>query len=150
MLGGELAVLQAPMFDGLAFDPFSLPDDGFSPAEVGIGGCDVAQALAVAAMVVMLDERLDLGLKVAGQQVVLQQDAVLEGPVLALDLALGPRAYAATGHGGNRELRSSEPVNLRFSILQLTTSDLEVGEVVALEDSWKQRLHTREFGLNRN
>jgi hypothetical protein len=28
MLGGELAVLQAPMFDGLSFDPFSLFDDG--------------------------------------------------------------------------------------------------------------------------
>ena len=28
MLGGELAVLQAPMFDGLAFDPFALFDDG--------------------------------------------------------------------------------------------------------------------------
>ena len=28
MLGGELAVLQAPAFDGLSFDPFALSDDG--------------------------------------------------------------------------------------------------------------------------
>jgi hypothetical protein len=28
MLGGELAVLQAPMLDGLSFDPFTLFDDG--------------------------------------------------------------------------------------------------------------------------
>jgi hypothetical protein len=28
MLGGELAVLQASMFDGLSFDPFPLFDDG--------------------------------------------------------------------------------------------------------------------------
>ena len=28
MLGGELAVLQAPMFDGLSFDSFPLFDDG--------------------------------------------------------------------------------------------------------------------------
>ncbi len=38
ILSGELAVLQAPVFDGLPFDPFALFDDGFGPAEVGIGG----------------------------------------------------------------------------------------------------------------
>jgi integrase len=37
MLGGELSVLQAPMFDGLLLDPFALFDDDRSPAEVGIG-----------------------------------------------------------------------------------------------------------------
>jgi hypothetical protein len=37
MLGGELSVLQAPMFDGVLLDPFALFDDGRSPAEVGIG-----------------------------------------------------------------------------------------------------------------
>lgn len=40
-------------------------------------------------MVVMLDEGDDLGLDVAGQEVVLKQDAVLEGLAPALDLALG-------------------------------------------------------------
>ena len=45
----------------------------------------------VTLMVVVLDEGLDLGLKVAGQEVVFQQDAVLEGLVPALDLALGLR-----------------------------------------------------------
>ena len=49
MLGGELAVLQAPMFDGLSLDPFALFDDGWSPAEVGIGGRHVVQASVVAA-----------------------------------------------------------------------------------------------------
>lgn len=58
--------------------------------------------------------------------------------------------YARTGHGGNVELRRSDPANFRFSILQLTSPDLEPGEVLALEASWKERLHTREFGLNRN
>jgi len=42
----------------------------------------------VTPMVVVFDERFDLDLKVAGQEVVLQQDAVLEGLVPALDLAL--------------------------------------------------------------
>ena len=82
-------MLQAPMFDGLPFDPFTLFDDGFSPSEVGIGGRHVAEALVVALVVVMLDERRDLSLKVAGQVVVFQQDAVLHGLVPALDLALG-------------------------------------------------------------
>lgn len=53
-------MLQAPIFDSLPFDPFSLFDDGFSPAEVGIGRCDVVQALMIGLMVVMLDERFDL------------------------------------------------------------------------------------------
>jgi hypothetical protein len=66
ILGGELAVLQAPIFDSLSFDPFALLDDGFCPAEVGVGGRDVVQALVIALMVVMLDERFDLLFKVAG------------------------------------------------------------------------------------
>jgi len=34
--------------------------------------------------------------------------------------------------------------------LQRTSPDLEAADVVALEASWKARLHTRECGLNRN
>ena len=60
MLSGDLAVLQAPIFDGLSFDPFALLDDGLCPAEVGIGRRNVVQALVVALMVVMFDERLTL------------------------------------------------------------------------------------------
>lgn len=48
-------MLQAPMLDGLSLDPFSLSDDGLSPAEVGIGERHVAQALMVALVVVVLD-----------------------------------------------------------------------------------------------
>jgi hypothetical protein len=59
-------VLQAPIFDSLSFDPFALLDDGLRPAEVGVGGRDVVQALVIALMVVMLDERFDLLFKVAG------------------------------------------------------------------------------------
>lgn len=58
--------------------------------------------------------------------------------------------YAKTGHGGNQELRKSKPADLRFSILQRTSPDLESAEVIALEQNWKRRLHTPEFGLNRN
>lgn len=58
--------------------------------------------------------------------------------------------HARTGHGGNIDLKSPNPQALRFRILQLTSPDLEPSEVVALESGWKARLHTREFGLNRN
>jgi gamma-glutamyltranspeptidase len=77
MLGGELAVLQPPMFDGLSFDPFTLLDDGAGSAEVGVSGGHVAQRFVVALVVVVLDEGLDLGLEIAGEEVVFQQDAVL-------------------------------------------------------------------------
>lgn len=58
--------------------------------------------------------------------------------------------YAATGHGGNRELRESDPTDLRFSILERASPDLDPAALVALENSWKERLHTRGFGLNAN
>ena len=55
MLGGELAVLQAPMFDGLSLDPFSSLDDGCGSAEVSIGGRYIFQALVIAPVVIVLD-----------------------------------------------------------------------------------------------
>lgn len=58
--------------------------------------------------------------------------------------------YAKSGHGGNSELRKSQPANLCFSILQRTSPDMEAADIMALEASWKKRLHTRQFGLNRN
>ena len=88
MLSGVLAVLQASMFDGLSLDPFSSLDDGCGSAEVSIGGSYVFQALVVAPVVIVLDERLDLLLQVTGQEVILQEDAVLQGLVPALNLAL--------------------------------------------------------------
>ena len=84
MLGGALAVLQAPMFDGLSLDPFSLFDDVAGPAEVGVSGRHVLQALVVTPVIVVFDERLDLGFEVTGPEVVFQQDAVLHGLVPAL------------------------------------------------------------------
>lgn len=59
-------------------------------------------------------------------------------------------AYARTGHGGNRELKESNPEDLQFSILERTSPDLDPVKIVALESSWKARLHTRTCGLNSN
>ncbi len=47
MFGGDLAVLQAPMFDGLSLDPFTLFDEGSYPVEVGVSRRYVVQALVV-------------------------------------------------------------------------------------------------------
>lgn len=59
--------------------------------------------------------------------------------------------YAATGHGGNKHLKGLEPENFRFTVLQLTAPDLPAEDVVRLESSWKNRLHTRHpHGLNEN
>ena len=81
-------MLQAPMFDGDTFDAGALGEDCFVPAEVGVRWRHVAQAFMVALVVIVFDEGLDLGFKVAGQEVVFEQDVVLEGLVPALDLAL--------------------------------------------------------------
>jgi hypothetical protein len=61
------------------------------------------------------------------------------------------RKYAASGHGGNNLLRRRDPQHFRFTILELVSPNLEADEVIRLESSWKERLHTRQpFGLNDN
>ena len=68
---------QAPGFDGVSFDPFSLLQDGLTAPKVHVGWGEVLQALVVALMVVVIDEGVDLLPEIAGQVVVLQQDAAL-------------------------------------------------------------------------
>ncbi|WP_126968488.1 GIY-YIG nuclease family protein [Xanthomonas arboricola] len=59
--------------------------------------------------------------------------------------------YAASGDGGNRLLRGRDPNNFAFSILQRVSPDLPADDVVALEGTWKKRLHARApYGLNAN
>lgn len=59
--------------------------------------------------------------------------------------------YGASGHGGNKLLRAREPANFRFTILQRVSPDMDAGDVIRLEASWKDRLHTRApLGLNEN
>lgn len=59
--------------------------------------------------------------------------------------------YAARGHGGNSLLRKRDPRNFRFSILQRVSPDMVAGDIIKIENSWKERLHTREpYGLNDN
>lgn len=59
--------------------------------------------------------------------------------------------YAALGHGGNSQLRKRDPNNFRFSILQRVSPDEDPQEVMRIENTWKERLHSRQpFGLNDN
>lgn len=59
--------------------------------------------------------------------------------------------YAATGHGGNKLLRTRKPDNFRYSILERLSPDAKPELVVQAESSWKVRLCTRgPHGLNDN
>jgi hypothetical protein len=58
--------------------------------------------------------------------------------------------YASSGHGGNKQLRERKPSDFVFSILQRTSPDMDRDEITRLESSWKDRLHTRDYGLNDN
>jgi hypothetical protein len=76
------------MLDGVSLDAGALGEDLMAATKVDIDGREIVDALVVAAMVVVLDEGFDLGLEVAEQVVVFLADAVLQGSVSTLDLAL--------------------------------------------------------------
>src|ERR1700746_988660 len=84
-------MLQAPVGDSWSVEPLSLAQDGGAASDVDVGVGEIVDALVVAAVVVVVDERGDLGFEIARQEVVFQQDAVLQGLVPALDLALSHR-----------------------------------------------------------
>jgi hypothetical protein len=59
--------------------------------------------------------------------------------------------YAKSGHGGNKLLKPRDPDSFHFSILQRVSPDLSSEDIIRLESTWKERLHTRvPFGLNEN
>ena len=58
--------------------------------------------------------------------------------------------YARTGHGGNVDLKGRDPTKFQFALLERVSPDLPAEEVIRLEATWKDRLATREFGLNKN
>lgn len=55
--------------------------------------------------------------------------------------------YARTGHGGNMELRRCGRRNYQVTVLEVVNSDAGIERV---EEAWKRKLLTRQFGLNRN
>ncbi len=59
-------------------------------------------------------------------------------------------AYAQNGHGGNLELRDLDPTNFQFSILEIVPATTTADGVIDCENRWKEKLGTRQFGLNKN
>ena len=60
MLSRFSLVVQAAVLDSQFFDPFSPFNDDSVATEVGISGGDVAEALVVVVVVIMVDESADL------------------------------------------------------------------------------------------
>jgi hypothetical protein len=60
------------------------------------------------------------------------------------------RAYVANFHGGNVGLREREPTDWQVSILEVAGSAATPDDILAMEASWKAKLHSRTIGLNRN
>jgi len=65
--------------------------------------------------------------------------------------------YAATGHGGNKELRellretgATSADNFRFAVLEIADIHSSEKEVLRRESHWKEVLLTREHGYNAN
>ena len=65
MLRGVPLLVQTTFRDGLSFDVFSLCQYRLSAAEVNISWRQVFQALMVSLVIIVIDERLDLLLKIA-------------------------------------------------------------------------------------
>lgn len=59
-------------------------------------------------------------------------------------------AYVANSHGGNVGLRMRDPSDYVVSILEVAGSVATAEEIIALEARWKQKLLSRDMGLNRN
>ena len=68
------------------------------------------------------------------------------------DLSDG-KGYVGSAYSdrGNSLLRKRDPQNFRFTILQRVSPDMDADDVIRLENTWKNRLHTRApSGLNDN
>ncbi|SFK87963.1 hypothetical protein SAMN05444581_1387 [Methylocapsa palsarum] len=81
-------MLQATIGDGLAFDSFAFEENALGAPEVDVSRREIAEALVIAGMIVMLDEGGDLLFEIAWQVVMFKQDAILERLMPAFDLAL--------------------------------------------------------------
>lgn len=60
------------------------------------------------------------------------------------------QVYLQGGHGGNVGLKSREPSDYQISILEVAGSIATSEEIIAMEQRWKEKLQSREMGLNRN
>lgn len=59
-------------------------------------------------------------------------------------------AYAKNSHGENLELKGLDPSVFQFSILEIVPATTTADGVIERENRWKEKLGTRQFGLNKN
>jgi hypothetical protein len=60
------------------------------------------------------------------------------------------QAYLDGAHGGNVGLKSRDPSDYQVSILEVAGSSATTVNILQLEQLWKEKLQSREMGLNRN
>ncbi len=66
------------------------------------------------------------------------------------------RCYVETGHGGNEGIKEilfnnySGKENFQFSILQILPKTITEDDVIRIENLYKIKLKSREFGMNKN
>ena len=84
-------MLQATVCEGGKLDAFAFCEDHWSATEVDVSRREVVDALMIAAVIVVLDEGSDLPFEIGRQLVIIEQNAVLQGLVPALDLSPGLR-----------------------------------------------------------
>jgi hypothetical protein len=58
--------------------------------------------------------------------------------------------YLTTGHGGDVALKSREPSDYQVSILEVAGTASSHDDIIKMESKWKDKLQSREMGLNRN
>jgi hypothetical protein len=58
--------------------------------------------------------------------------------------------YAENGHGGNVELQNRPNARYRVSLLEVVDLSLPDKRIEEIESIWRDKLITREHGLNRS
>jgi hypothetical protein len=58
--------------------------------------------------------------------------------------------YVVTGHGGNISLKSRDRSDYQVSILEVAGSASNPDDILKMESRWKEKLQSREMGLNKN
>lgn len=81
-------MVQAAVLDGLLFDTPPFSQDGFTATQVDVSRGQFADAFVITVVLVAFDEGGDGCFEFDLEEVVLQQDAVLQGLVPPFDLSL--------------------------------------------------------------
>ena len=58
--------------------------------------------------------------------------------------------YASSGHGGNLRMRELPRSDYQVTVLEVASSSARSEDLIRLEGHWKEKLRSREFGLNAN